>query len=252
MKHVRMIVALGVAGLVVALTFSGVAGEAPKAPAPGGEVRSGSASSATQLLVYKPPRVGAPVGRVGGGTRGHGDPLPVVLALAPDHTGLTTQEQPALYWYISAPTTHAIELTVIEEQAIRPLVETRLPSPAQAGVQRVRLAEYGIRLKPEVQYRWFLALIPDADNRSQDVVAGGIVQRIEPPAALPARLAQAGEVQAPFIYAEAGIWYDALAALSEQIAATPADTRLRQQRAALLKQVGLSEVAQYDLQTAQQ
>jgi hypothetical protein len=156
-----------------------------------------------------------------------------------------------LYWYISAPTTHPIELTVTEEQAIRPLLETPLPSPSQAGVQRVRLAEYGIRLAPGVQYRWFLALIPDADNRSQDVIAGGIVQRVEPPAALRAQLAQASEAQAPFIYAEAGIWYDALAALSEQIAATPAGARMRQQRAALLEQVGLSEVAKYDLQASQ-
>jgi hypothetical protein len=174
------------------------------------------------------------------------------LVLAPDHTGLTTQEQPALYWYISAPTTHPIELTVTEEQAIRPLLEIRPPSPAQAGVQRAGLAEYGIRLAPGVQHRWFLALIPDADNRSQDVIAGGIVQRIEPPAALQAQLAQAGETQAPCIYAEAGIWYDALAALSEQIAVTPTDARLRQQRAALLEQVGLSEIAQYDLQAGQQ
>jgi hypothetical protein len=48
------------------------------------------------------------------------------------------------------------------------------------------------------------------------------------------------------VYAQHGVWYDAIAALSSQIDATPEDPTLREQRAALLDQVGLSEVAAYD------
>ena len=48
------------------------------------------------------------------------------------------------------------------------------------------------------------------------------------------------------VYAENGIWYDAIGSVSEQIEAAPHDATLRVQRAALLEQVGLSEVADYD------
>ena len=252
-------------GLALAIPCAGMAADGPQdrlapqtttaqnlpgAKPPTGYGTPGGESGSVRKIVYMPPRVGAPAGRVGGGTRGPGGSLPVLFVLAPDHTGLTTQEQPVLYWYISAPTTQAIELTVISEQAVRPLLEIRLPSPAQAGVQRLRLAEHGVRLASGVQYRWFVALIPDADNRSQDVIASGGIERTEPSAALQAQLVQAGKADAPFIYAQAGLWYDALAAISAQIEAAPANTLVRQQRAELLAQVELAEVAAYEMQRA--
>ena len=52
--------------------------------------------------------------------------------------------------------------------------------------------------------------------------------------------------QAVFRYAEAGLWYDAIATISEMIEKTPDDRKLRKQRASLLQQVGLWEVARYD------
>src|SRR5688572_31393468 len=41
------------------------------------------------------------------------------------------------------------------------------------------------------------------------------------------------------VYAEAGIWYDALAVLSDQIDAQPENKGLRETRSDLLRQVGL-------------
>jgi hypothetical protein len=50
------------------------------------------------------------------------------------------------------------------------------------------------------------------------------------------------------LYATEGLWYDTIAALSELIDARPQDTRLRQQRATVLAQEGLTEAASYDRQ----
>ena len=47
--------------------------------------------------------------------------------------------------------------------------------------------------------------------------------------------------------ARKGFWYDAMACLCDLIETNPADTGLRKQRVALLKQVGLHEVAEWDL-----
>ena len=183
---------------------------------------------------------------MGGSTRGPGTP-PTLSALAPDHTGLTIQEQPSLYWYLSKPTTYPVEFTIIDDRAIQPLIERRLSGSLQPGMQRVRLAEYGLRLSVGVLYRWSVALVVDPDNRSRDVIAGGAIERITPPTELRAKLARAGKTRAPYLYAEAGLWYDALAAISDLIDAAPNDQVLRQERASLLEQVGLPQIADLDI-----
>ena len=55
------------------------------------------------------------------------------------------------------------------------------------------------------------------------------------------------QAEAATRYAEAGVWYDAIMAITDRIRANPANKELREQRAAFLDQVGLSEVAKNDL-----
>lgn len=198
--------------------------------------------------VYRPPLRGAPplTRLVGGGTRAKGKELPLLAVLAPEHTGLTVNEKPVLYWYLSAPVSDRLELTVIDETAIKPLLEVNLDPPKKAGVQRVSLANYGIRLKPGVEYQWSIALVPDPQKRSSDAITSGTIQYIAPPQPLSDKLAQAEPMTLSYIYAEEGYWYDALASLSELIEADPADRSLREKRAALLKQEGLLDAADYD------
>jgi hypothetical protein len=190
--------------------------------------------------VYNPPKRGAPAGRVGGGTRGGTQRDVFVLSvLAPDHSGFTTNEQPSLYWYISNSTSLPIELTLMDPQGIQPILETRLPPPIKAGIQRVGLADYNIHLAPGAAYRWFVTVVPDADRRSKDILAGGAIERVDLQEELKAKLAKAKSNETPFVYAEAGLWYDALKAISDLIDAAPQNQELRNQRTALLKQVGL-------------
>jgi len=199
------------------------------------------------LPIYRPPLRGAPGGRVGGGTRGIGDEFITLFVLAPNHVGLTVQGQPTLYWYLSKPTNLPIEVTIIEDQAIYPLLEKQIPVPIQPGINCIRLADYGVSLLPGESYRWFIAAIPAADRRSKDIIAAGFIERIEIPGALYGKLSQSDRRTLPNLYAESGIWYDTITAISELIETNPNDMNLRKQRAALLEQVGLSEVAQYEM-----
>lgn len=194
---------------------------------------------------YKPPLRGAPAGRIGGGTRGATERESFsLLVLAPDHVGYTTQDQPCLYWFISKTTIYPIEVTVTERHAVKPLVEKLLKAPEQAGIQSVCLADHDVRLRPNVPYKWFVTLVTNAEQRSKDILAGGIIEMMTPPETLSARLKSAESGRAPFIYAEEGFWYDALGEISRMIEASPKDADLRQQRASLLEQVGLSEAAE--------
>jgi hypothetical protein len=167
----------------------------------------------------------------------------VLSALVPEDSGLTMSEQPALYWFISSATTLPVEVTISDPRATQPLLETRLPSPVQPGVHRIKLADHGVRLAPGVAYRWSVTVISDVNRRSRDILAGGVIERVEAPAGLREKLALVHSDEYPFVFAQAGLWYDALDSISNLIEAKPDDAQLRKQRSALLTQVGLPEVA---------
>ena len=200
-----------------------------------------------RMLVYIPPLRGSPGGRVGGGARGVNDEATTIYPLAPDHVGLTIREQPCIYWFIPKSTSHPIELTVIESHAIEPLIERRIEVPKKMGVQCIQLKEYGVRLQKEIVYKWFVAIVPDPDNRSKDILAGGMIERIDEPGGLRQKLNETNKDGAPYVYAEAGLWYDALDAISKLIDASPNNTSIREQRASLFVQVGLEEVAEFEM-----
>jgi Domain of Unknown Function (DUF928) len=206
--------------------------------------QSKKTESVASVPVYTPPKHGAPGGRVGGGTRGIQREVSLLSVLAPSPSGFTISEQPSLYWFISSSTSLPVELTVMDPQGVQPILETRLPAPVTAGVHRIRLSDYNVRLAPGAAYRWFVSVVSDADRRSKDIMAGGTIELIEMPEGLTAKLAQAPKPDLPSIYAQAGLWYDTVATISEQIEAAPQDQPLRQQRMALLAQVGLTEITE--------
>jgi hypothetical protein len=136
-------------------------------------------------------------------------------------------------------------LTVRAEHAAAPLVRIQLRAPLRPGIYRSTLADYGVHLESRVPYRWIVA-VPHPNDRSQAIVSSGVIQHIERPAALHTRIARAYKTRLPYIYAEAGYWYDAVEAVSQLIEAAPDDASLRQLRAALSEQVGLQAAADYD------
>jgi hypothetical protein len=237
MKAHSAVLSTVVAGLV-AVGISALPGAAQ-------ETKSGTPPTTVTAPapVYKPPLLGAPAGRVGGGTRsGSARDIFVLSALVPEDAGLTMSEQPSLYWFISSATALPVEVAVSDPRATQPVLETRLPSPVQPGVHRIKLADLGVRLAPGVSYRWSVSVISDVNRRSRDILAGGVIERVQAPAGLQEKLAQSRKEEHPFLYAQAGLWYDALTSISELIEVTPYDAQLRKQRAGLLNQVGLPEL----------
>jgi uncharacterized protein DUF928 len=195
--------------------------------------------------VYKPPLRGAPGGRVGGGTRGTQErDIFVLSVLAPDHTGLTTHEQPSLFWVISTPTTLPVELTIVDPKAVEPLLQIRIPSPVERGVHRLRLADHGIRLARGVAYQWSVTVVPDLARRSRDILSSGMIQRVDEDPELASKRSSADAEDLVAVYAQAGIWYDALETVCDLIERSPGDATLRSNRAALLRQAELPEIPQ--------
>ncbi len=194
---------------------------------------------------YKPPPRGAPGGRVGGASRGTVKvtiPLPTIELLAPDgHTGLTTSATPTLYFFVSRPIIWPTQFTISTPTQPNPILEVNVPAPREAGVYSLRTADYHIRLEPGVLYIWSVSVILNPKARSRDVVASASLLRTAPDPALetapPSRRAA--------LFAQAGLWYDAVAAAAET-AALDHHVALD----ALMNEVGLVEPARYDRQVA--
>ena len=205
----------------------------------------------TSLPLYTPPKKLTPRARVGGGLRGTDGNDPVLVALVPDHVGLTVKKTPVLNWFLSKPTTYPLRFTLIDTRTVKPLHEGPIPTPDRAGVQSINLKDLNLALEPDVQYRWYISAIRNPDSPSQDIVAGGIIERCEFSTCLvEMEVDLSCERQSVLRNAGRGFWYDAMSCLCDLITANQHDASLRRMRAALLKQVGLNSVAEWDLKSA--
>jgi len=205
-------------------------------PRPSQLVGEPPAVDAQPPLLYQPPLRGAPArDRVGAGITRGATAQATPLALAPEHVGLTVSASPSLFWHIDALPGKGVALifTITGDMSITPLAEVRLDAPSGMGIQRLRLADHDIQLAPEVEYMWSIALVTDADNPSGNVVSTGFIRRVARPDTL------AAESRNGVDFAQAGIWYDALEALSDDIDDRPDDRKARFLRSALLRQVKL-------------
>ena len=230
----------GAAGNIPGRLSAGTRGKSP-IPSP-----ATSPTAASTRLFYKPPAASGNIPtRVSGGARGEAVDA-VLITLVPNHVALTTQSQPSLFWFQSKPAKAKFELTVVEPKKPKPLLSLTAAEADKPGIHRVKLAKYKVELQPDVAYEWSVAIVPDAENRSRDVIAKGVIKRINPPGDLANRVAQMGDLERAAAYAQAGIWYDAFESVSNAIEADPGNASLHAQRASLLQQVGLSEAAALD------
>lgn len=205
-----------------------------------------------QLPVYTPPKKLTPRARVGGALRGSESHEPELVALVPDHVGLTVKQTPTLNWYLSKPTTYPLRFTLNDTQKVTPLYEGPLPAPTKEGVQSIDLKALGLTLEPNVQYRWFVSASPNPGSPSRDIVAGGMIERCEFSECLTlTSVSLTCDRESVRTNALVGFWYDAMGCVCSLIEKEPTDPSLRRLRAALLRQVGLNGVADWDLKSLQ-
>ena len=198
--------------------------------------------AASGLGLYKPPLLGAPRLRVGGGVRGAGNSdTPVLQVLAPLQTGRTTLAQPILYWHLDQPTNHAVEITVMEAEGVSPLIREILASPVTGGLHAFRLANQHLEIGKE--YEWFVAVILDPAQRSKDILAGGGLLRVAASPSLQGELGHAKPGEAGLIYARSGLWYDAIKAMLEGASRTEGKTVLTKEFSTILQQEEIAGVA---------
>lgn len=196
-------------------------------------------------LSYHAPNLPSPATRVLVNESKPGQEPLYLSVLSPDHIGLTMFEQPALFWFIAYPTSQPVDVMITDESNTQRLLDVRMLPPIQPGIHKVDLRDYGIRLQLNTTYQWKIVL--QGLNPGESYTTSGWIMRVSPSANV-ATLANLPSIHAtptkPLL--EAGLWYDAIWALSERLHTDPTDTLALTQRANLFEQVGLHPPAKQD------
>lgn len=144
-----------------------------------------------------------------GPTRSVGD-APAVNARAPrSHVGLTLESTPRLWWRIEEDLAEGLQVTIVSDGSVRPILRLDLPGPHRAGLHSLSLEEHGIRLEAGTDYRWFVAVLVDPNRPSRNPVSAGALRRIEDSSALGREVADESPESRGHALARLGIWYDA-------------------------------------------
>ena len=236
-----------VIGLVLPLTIAAAGTPLAQSPPPGQSPPLDHSPSAAPVdaaspPVYKPPLRGAPGGRVGGASRSAvrvSTPLPIIELLAPaDHAGLTATATPTLLFFVSRPVEWPTQFTISAPMQAAPVLEATIPSPRSAGIHALRPADYRVQLRPGIAYTWSVSIVLDPRAWSRNIVASGTI--VFDPTINAGPALTIPPLRRAAILAEAGLWYDAIAA-----AAAAQDLDRHAALDALIRQAGLSEAAGY-------
>ena len=96
-------------------------------------------------------------------------------------------------------------------------------------------------LVPGKKYRWSVTLACNEERPSSDIFIQSWVERVPTTPDLTQRLAGAvSDRDRATVYAQAGLWYDALAAISTAQTANPHDSSIHGNFISLLEQGGLN------------
>jgi len=174
-------------------------------------------------------------------------PMPSLIApLAPETVGIAASKQPALFFYVSSAWPHEIRFTLNSEEEIEPILSIPLAGPAREGILKVDLKKHGVRLKPDVEYEWFVTITPDQKERSADFFGSAVLKHRPPSKEFSDRLKNAPKDKHHYLYAEAGFFYDAIQEVCRLVDVNKEAKKFKRRRAALSEQVNLPVVAEYD------
>ncbi len=200
------------------------------------------------------PDVGSPDTESHGGTRS-----PTVykamelLLLAPSHfeqtssqwkrhTGLTSSPQPLLYWYISKLDIEPYQFIEFKlAESGESILTTQLIPLKKAGIQKLDLKKYDIKLKANKLYSWSISLVKSQDSPFDNYTDSAFIKYIKNNDVMTKNFKEAIPYQA-YIYAQAGIWHEAISTILLHLENQPDDRSSKQSLVTLMKQGGLEKI----------
>ena len=209
----------------------------------------GSIANAAQVKQYVPPSDRTrPQRTEGSGSRGCTNSIPISLKLLTpnDHIARTVSARPTFFWYISDTTNVPIAFSLIEPGTTQPIFQQQLKAD-KAGIMKAELPPNVPELAVGREYRWTVALVCSEKRPSENIYARAWIERMAISPELSQKLGTANtDRDRAIIYAQSGIWQDAVATLYKAHTANPGETQALNSLNTLLAQVGLTQIATSD------
>ena len=178
----------------------------------------------------------------GGTTRGcSGGGMPLTVLASANYVGRTISRHPTFAWFVpSDSTSKSIKFTIYEWiPGAKPKQVRQMSLQSSPGIMKLSpFSNSELGLQQEKKYLWQVVINCDPDNPSGDLVSEANIEVIAMPAAVQSKLNKAvNSVEKANIYAEAGLWYNAL---DEALKLAPA-SKLGEVGSTLLKELAVSE-----------
>ncbi len=212
----------------------------------------GTAQAAVPSLRFRPPSRGTPPitsgaasrnGGMGGGACIQGkEPL---KALMPRSSyGLTTAPQPTLLVYVPPSSAQRLEFQLRTQDNKRRMVRKSFAVPAAGGIVRLSLEDGQMPpMQPHFPYRWYVSLLCSEGDRDLNPIVEGWIERTSVDAALKQKIAQATPQTLPYVFADAGLWYEAVDSMAALRRQQPTAADIHANWTTLLQSVGLDAYA---------
>ncbi|MBW4671452.1 MAG: DUF928 domain-containing protein [Cyanomargarita calcarea GSE-NOS-MK-12-04C] len=210
-----------------------------------------------RLILPPIPPGNPPGGRVRGGARRglcQKEVKPELTALVPSTQSsptitnvwaLTATERPTfwVYYPYSKANSYTTEFELQDDSSKTPIYKTAIAPPEKPGVIGVYLPSRVPPLTVGKRYRWYFT-VDCAPQQSSPIYVEGAIQRVNLSQAVTQQLKTAQPRQRVAIYAENGIWHEALTTLAELRQKNPQDAALQADWENLLQAIGLADIAQ--------
>lgn len=171
----------------------------------------------TTIAVYKPPKKPSkpknPPSSNGARTGGcTGTTQTSLTALAPlAYVGQTVSMQPTFAWFVPDVQSREMELSIYEYTNGKAKLIHKMRSQSTPGIVHVSLAQEKVSLSVGQKYVWQIALLCNPNHPSEDLVVRAEIEVVPIPSRLTNALSQTTEPnKRAELYAEEGLWYDAL------------------------------------------
>lgn len=175
-------------------------------------------------------------------------------ALIPEtNIGLTVVASPTLLFNVPQTSAKSAEFGVQEKNdkgRYQTIYKTTVPLPGTAGIVSASLPPNGSaasQLQVDKTYHWYFRIVCSAEDDTLNVYLDGSIQRVAESPALTNALKSASPQDRPAIYAEEGVWFDAVANLAQLRQQNPNDSALAEDWAALLEAAGLERMVEAPL-----
>lgn len=166
---------------------------------------------------------------------------------------ITLSSRPTIWVYVSAiPKNAELEFSLQDAAGNRELYNTRFMANGQTGLLGVRLPDTVPELVIGENYFWEIAMRCDPEGASTNLIStSSWVQRVAPnqmqvtpafdPKSLVRELARASNLDKPSIYADLGVWQDAVTAIIDLQQKQPDNQELKQDWRNLLTGAQMTE-----------